>query len=176
MSLTSFDSCLRYVIWTVVSGRFITNNFVWFYCLESLYLHAALSEKAKGSNNSDITYKMQLLTCFHLMTLGLKKLAWLLYLYLSRELKWVFWGEISVCAAVHTCYVINMCDRVQSIILLSRMVGMSFMPVMLTRLNVSKPEHWVTWAHITGVNFPFFREKQSNNTLAHFESYQVFMC
>ena len=53
----------------------------------------------------------------------------------------LFWEEISACATVHTCYVISVCDRVQSIILLSRMVGMSFMPVMLTRLNVSKPKH-----------------------------------
>ena len=35
----------------------------------------------------------------------------------------------------------DMCDLVQSLILLSHMVGMSFVVVVLTRLNFSQPEH-----------------------------------
>ena len=38
-------------------------------------------------------------------------------------------------------YVMDMCDLVQSIILLPHMVGMSFVLVVLTRLNFSQPEH-----------------------------------
>ena len=34
------------------------------------------------------------------------------------------------------------------------------MLVALTRLNVSELEHWVTWSHRTGVNFPFLRGKR----------------
>ena len=50
----------------------------------------------------------------------------------------LFREEISACAAVHTRYVVDACDRVQSIILLLLMVGTSFVLVALTRLNVNE--------------------------------------
>ena len=53
----------------------------------------------------------------------------------------LFWEEISACATFHTSYVMNKCDHVQSIILLPGVMGMSFMLVMLPRLNVSELEH-----------------------------------
>ena len=53
----------------------------------------------------------------------------------------LFWEKISACVAVHTRYVMDACDRVQSIILLPRMVGTSFVFVALKGLNVSEPEH-----------------------------------
>ena len=56
----------------------------------------------------------------------------------------LFLEEISACTAVHTCYVMDVCDCVQSIILLPPVMGMSFVLVMLTRLIVSKPKHQVT--------------------------------
>ena len=37
---------------------------------------------------------------------------------------------------------------------------MSFLLVALTRLIIREPEHWITWSHRTGVNFPFSREKR----------------
>ena len=52
----------------------------------------------------------------------------------------LFWEEICACEAVHTHYVTDACNRVQSIILLPHMVGTSFVLVVLTRLNVSEPK------------------------------------
>ena len=65
--------------------------------------------------------------------------------------------EISACAAFHMRYVMDACDRMQPIILLPPVMGMSFVLVALTRLIVSKPKHQVTWSHRTCVNFPFLR-------------------
>ena len=59
----------------------------------------------------------------------------------------LFWEEISACAPVHTCYVMDVCDPVGAIILLPPMMGTSFMLVMLTRLIISKPKHQVTYPH-----------------------------
>ena len=56
----------------------------------------------------------------------------------------LFREEISACAAVHTCYVMDACDRVCHIILLPLIMGMSFVLVVLTRLIISKPKHQVT--------------------------------
>ena len=53
----------------------------------------------------------------------------------------LFWEEISACAAVHMHYVMEMCNGVQSMILLHPMMGMSFRLVALTRLIVSEPKH-----------------------------------
>ena len=53
----------------------------------------------------------------------------------------LFQEEMSAYAAVHMCHVIDACDRVRSIFLLPCMVQTSFVLVVLTRLNVSKPEH-----------------------------------
>ena len=53
----------------------------------------------------------------------------------------LFWQEISACAAVHTCYVIDACNRVSYIILLPPMIGMSFVLVALTRLILSELRH-----------------------------------
>ena len=72
----------------------------------------------------------------------------------------MFWEEISACAAVHTCYVMDARDRVRSIIRLPPMMGMSFLLVALLRLIVREPKHWVTWSDRTDVNFPFLREKK----------------
>ena len=41
----------------------------------------------------------------------------------------------------------------------SPMVGMPFVLVELTRLIVNELNHWVTWSHKTGINFPFLRGK-----------------
>ena len=68
-----------------------------------------------------------------------------------------FREEISTCVAVRAGCVVDACKRVQSIILLPCMMGMSFVLVTLTRLIVSEPEHWVTWSHRTGFNCPFFK-------------------
>ena len=67
----------------------------------------------------------------------------------------LFREEINSCAAVHTRYLMDTCDRVRSIFFLSPMMGMSFLFVALTRLIVTEPKHWVT-----GVNFPFSRRKR----------------
>ena len=53
----------------------------------------------------------------------------------------LFQEEISAFAAVHMRYVLDACNHAQSIVLLPRMMGTSFVPVTLTRLNVSEPEH-----------------------------------
>ena len=53
----------------------------------------------------------------------------------------LFQEEISACAVVHKRYVMDAWDRVQPIILLPPIMGMSFMLVALTRLIVSKPKH-----------------------------------
>ena len=64
-----------------------------------------------------------------------------------------------------TCAIMDVCDPVQSI-LLPYMVGTSLVLVKLTMLNVSELEQWVTWSHIrTGINFPFWREKESNTLM-----------
>ena len=55
----------------------------------------------------------------------------------------LFQEEISACAAVHTCYVMDACDHVQPIILLPPMMGTSFALVALTRLIISKPKYQV---------------------------------
>ena len=59
----------------------------------------------------------------------------------------LFQEETSGCAVIHTCYIMDVCDRVRSILLLPPMMGMSFVLVVLTRLIVSEPKHWVTWSH-----------------------------
>ena len=89
-------------------------------------------------------YEEGRLTCLIIVTI----IYWVLSL---------FQEEIGACAAVHTCYVMNACDRVRPIILFPPMMGMSFVLVMLIRLIVSKPKHQVTWSHTTCVNFPFLR-------------------
>ena len=71
----------------------------------------------------------------------------------------LFQEEINACA-VHTHYVMDLCDLVGSIILLPPIMGMSFLLVVLTRLIVREPKRWVTWSHRTSVNFPFLREKR----------------
>ena len=81
------------------------------------------------------------------------------YLEWERVLS-LFLEEISPCVAVHTCYVMDACNRVRSIILLLHMAGTSFMLVVLKGLNVSEPKHRVTWSHRTGINFPFLRGKR----------------
>ena len=83
-----------------------------------------------------------------------------LWLFSSKCINSLFREEINACAAVHTCYVMDTWDRVQSIIFLSPMMGMSFLLVVLTRLIVREPKHWVTWSHGTGMNFPFLRKKR----------------
>ena len=72
----------------------------------------------------------------------------------------LFQEEISACAAVHRHHVMDVCNCAQSIILLSPMIGMSFMLVVLSRLIVSEPKQWVTWSQRTDVNFPFLMEKR----------------
>ena len=53
----------------------------------------------------------------------------------------LFWEEISACAAVHTRYVMDACDCVQSIILLPPMMGTSFVFAAITGLIVSELRH-----------------------------------
>ena len=79
------------------------------------------------------------------------------YFRKSKDTSSLFREKISACAAVHTRYVMDACDRVRPIILLPPMMGTSFVLVALTRLIVSKPKHQVTWSHRTCVNFPFLR-------------------
>ena len=87
----------------------------------------------------------------------------------------LFREEISACAAVHTCYVMDVCNHVWSKILLLCMVQVPFVPVVLTRLIVSELKHWVTWSHRTSVNFPFWGEKQSN-TLVFLFDHMILTC
>ena len=77
----------------------------------------------------------------------------------KKDANSLFWEEISACLAVHTCYVKDAYNCVQSIIFLPVMVVMSFVLLMLIRLSVSESKHWVTWSHRTGVIFPFSRWK-----------------
>ena len=49
--------------------------------------------------------------------------------------------EISACARVHKRYVMDTSDHVQFIILLPHMAAMSFLLVVLARLNVGGPKH-----------------------------------
>ena len=53
----------------------------------------------------------------------------------------LFQEEISACAAVHTCYVMDVCDCVRPVILLPPMMRTSFVLVALTRQIISKPKH-----------------------------------
>ena len=50
----------------------------------------------------------------------------------------LFWEEISAFAAVDRCYVMGTCYHVWSIVLLPRMVGTSFVLVLLIKLNVRR--------------------------------------
>ena len=68
----------------------------------------------------------------------------------------LFQEEVSAWVAVYMHYVIDTCDCVRSIVFLPLMVGMSFMLVTLIWLNVSEPEHWLTWSHWTDINFLFW--------------------
>ena len=74
----------------------------------------------------------------------------------NRNFFWsLFREEINACAAVHTRYVMDACDCLWPIIFLPPMMRMSFLLVVLTRLIVREPKHWVTWSHRMGVNFSF---------------------
>ena len=53
----------------------------------------------------------------------------------------LFREEISAIGTVLTRYAMDACNRLRSIILLPRMMGMSFVLVALTKMNVSEPEH-----------------------------------
>ena len=68
----------------------------------------------------------------------------------------VSWRNKCMCSSSH---MLDVCDCMWYIILLPCMLGMTFVLVVLTRLNVSEPEHWVTWSHRTGIKFPFLRGK-----------------
>ena len=73
----------------------------------------------------------------------------------------LFWEERSAFAPVYMTHtVVDLSDCVQSIILLSCIVGTSFVLFVLKGLNVSEPEHWVTWSCRTDVNFTFLRGKR----------------
>ena len=69
----------------------------------------------------------------------------------------LFWEEISACAAVPMHYVMDVSNRVWSIILLSHMMRTSFLLVVLTRIIVSEPRHWVILSHRAGIHFLFLR-------------------
>ena len=63
---------------TVLSATFLINNFfVLLYYIESFIFNASLPEKTKGKESciisQHIAYKMELSSCFHLMTLGLRE-------------------------------------------------------------------------------------------------------
>ena len=100
-----------------------------------------------------------LLTSFTAFLKTCKSQIHTLYLicWFTGSTKRLFWEEISACAAVHTRYVMGACNRARAIILLSPMMGTSFVLLALARLIVSKPKHRVTWSHRTCVNFPFLR-------------------
>ena len=55
-----------------------------------------------------------------------------------------------MCSSSFMCYVMDACDRVQSIIILPPMVGTSFMLVALTRLNVSDLKAELQWEYWSG--------------------------
>ena len=80
--------------------------------------------------------------------------------YIMQNICILFQEEISACVASHTRYVLGACGRVRFINLLPHLVGTSFLLVVLTKLNVSEPELWVTWSHRTGVNLPFLKGKR----------------
>ena len=80
--------------------------------------------------------------------------------YIMQNICILFQEEISACVASHTRYVLDACGRVRFINLLPHLVGTSFLLVVLTKLNVSEPELWVTWSHRTGVNLPFLKGKR----------------
>ena len=72
----------------------------------------------------------------------------------------LFQEEISACAAVHMCYVMDVCDCVWYIIILPCMMGKSFILWELTRLNVSEPKSDHTeqalTSHFWGEKNPIF--------------------
>ena len=70
----------------------------------------------------------------------MKKHTQKIEIYKQEHFNSQFWEEISTCVAGHMRYVMDTCDHVQSIILLPRMVGKSFMLVALRKLNVNKAE------------------------------------
>ena len=59
----------------------------------------------------------------------------------KKDANSLFQEEISACVAVHTRYVKDTCNCVQSIIFLPVMVVMSFVLLMLIRLSVSESKH-----------------------------------
>ena len=79
----------------------------------------------------------------------------------------LFWEEISASAAVHTCYVMDRWDRVQSIILLlhTHMVGTSFLLFLLRRLNASDQ----------ALTSHFWGEKQSNTAVLNHNIFNSFL-
>ena len=64
------------------------------------------------------------------------------------------WEEVSACASIPMCYVMNTSNHVQRNFL-RFMVGTWFMFIAITWLNVSEPEHWLTWSGRSGVKLPF---------------------
>ena len=78
----------------------------------------------------------------------------------NNNLRSLFWEEISTCVTVHPYYVMDVCSRARSIILLPHVVGASSVLVALMRLNVCEPYHWITWSHRTDINFSFLRGKR----------------
>ena len=76
-NLRPFDSRLRHLMWTAVPGRFITNNFIRSYYLESFkFKYSFIREsnrKRSYAISQHVEYEMQLSTCFHLMAEGLRE-------------------------------------------------------------------------------------------------------
>ena len=75
----------------------------------------------------------------------------------------LFREEISACAPVHMGFdVMDTWDCMGPTILFPPMMGLLFLLFVLKRLIISESKHWITSSYRTGINFPFWGEKESN--------------
>ena len=115
------------------------------------------------SPKDSLNFFMQSLPLYTLYLFSMLLNDYIVHIEKSDRISSLFQEEISSCTAVHMHYVLDACNHVWSRILLLHMVGgTSSMLVLLTRLTVSEPEHWVTWSLWTDINFPFLSGKESN--------------
>ena len=124
--------------------------------------------KLKGERNKTILFILNLFLLSRDHYKQVSSSAFLIFFFtfftFQIHVDSLFWKEISACVAVHTSYVMIVCDYVQSIILLPAMMWTWFMPVTLTGLIISELKHWVTWSHRAGINLPSFGGGEESNT------------
>ena len=113
------------------------------------------------------TFIFQLLSYY----LKLKNQKFYFQLLILKVKNSLFQEKMSACAAINTCYIMDVCNCVQSIIFLPPMMRTSFVLVALTRLIVNEPKHWVTYSHRTDNNI--LRGGKESNTLVFLLSHII---